>query len=610
MNILRARGSETRRSSTGMFEFAAVVLVGGVAVLGAWSSVARAGATQAGVAKTGAAQSSASQNGSGASQRSGMPAIASPSSTVLAAQAAAANSDPILQAMLAELTRSKDQLKMESVARPYYIEYRIADIEQFDGEAEFGSLVANQRVHVRTLRAVVRIGNYKQDSYFGQGQGESDYAPVENDVYALRHALWLATDTAYKAAGEALAAKQALMKTMTLNETVDDFAHAEPLAAVGPLAKLQFDESRVTHMLEVASGTYREDLEVQLLGASARFTVVNEYFINSEGSVTRRGQTLFATALTGSTQAKDGMRLDRSPAWLVATPEEIPTEAVFVANARQVVATLKQLREAPVVDEEYRGPVMLSPDASSDVLATLIGDNAAGRKTQPGRGGRTVGQFASAFKSRVLPPFISVVDDPTQSTFQGHSLTGSYQFDDDGVRVAPVTVIEKGQLINYLIGRQPIPDFPASNGHDLAPLGGAPQPHYGVLTLHGSDAMSPKELKQKLIQMCKDQGKTYAYRVETFGGLTSPRLLYRVWANDGHEELVRGALLNELDIRGLRNDLVAVGNDPFVSNRSGAIPGTVISPSMLFDELEIRRDDRAKVKLPEYGAPPLGGSGK
>jgi TldD protein len=595
MKLLRARGQVRGR----VFEFAAIAIVGGVAVLGGWTSVAHAGATQASGPQNVATQTSA-----------GMPAMAAPSSTVIAAQAAAANADPILQAMLAELTRSKDELKMESVARPYYVEYRITDIEQYEGDAEFGSLEISQRWHQRALRAVVRIGDYKQDSYFGQGQGETELAPVENDVYALRHALWLATDTAYKEAGEALAAKQAMMKTLTLNESVDDFAHAEPLVAVGPLAKLQFDEPRVTHMLEAASGLYREDPEVQLLTASAQFAVVNEYFVNSEGSVTRRSQTRYRTAISGTTQAKDGMRLDRSPEWLVANPEEIPTEATFVANAKLVMTTLKELREAPVVDEEYRGPVMLSPDAASDVLATLIGDNAAGRKTMPGRGGRTMGQFASAFKSRVLPPFITVVDDPTQSTFQGHSLTGSYSFDDDGVKVSPVTVIEKGQLINYLVGRQPIPDFPASNGHDLAPLGGAPQPHYGVLTLRGSEAASPAELKAKLIQMCKDQGKPYAYRVETFGGLTSPRLLYRVWANDGHEELVRGALLNELDIRGLRNDLVAVGNDQFVSNRSGNIPGTVISPSMLFDELEIRRDDRAKSKLPEYPAPPLGGPGK
>ena len=242
MKLLRTRGR--------LFEFAAIAIVGGVAVLGAWSSVAHAGATQTG-----------GPQGVTTPTSSGMPAIIAPSRTVLAEQAAAANTDPILRAMLAELTRSKDELKMESVARPYYVEYRITDIEQYEGDAEFGSLEISQRWHQRALRAVVRIGDYKQDSYFGQGQGESDSAPVENDGYAFRHALWLATDTAYKAAGEALAAKQAMMKTLTLNENVDDFAHAEPLVAVGPLAKLQFDEPRVTHMLEEASGLYREDPE-------------------------------------------------------------------------------------------------------------------------------------------------------------------------------------------------------------------------------------------------------------------------------------------------------------------------------------------------------------
>jgi predicted Zn-dependent protease len=545
----------------------------------------------------------------GAIQISAQAGVSSSNST-LAAQASAAPSDPVLQAMLAELNRSKDQLKMESVAQPYYVEYRVTDIEEFDADAEFGSLRTNQRVKVRVLRAVVRIGDYKQDSYFGQGQGVAETAPIENDVLALRHALWLATDNAYKAAGEALAAKQAMMKEITPDLSVNDFAQAQPLVAIEPLAKLQFDEARTTHMLEAATALYRQDPDIQVLTATARFTVFNEYFVNSEGTITRRGHTLYATGVSGTTQAKDGMRLDRSPSDLVATPEEIPTEAKFVADAQKVMDTLKALRDAPVVDEEYRGPVLLSPDAASDVLATLIGDNAAGRKPAPGRNGRTVGAFASGFKSRVLPQFISIVDDPTQPTFKGHSLTGSYPFDDDGVRVTPVTVIDKGQLVNFLVGRQPIQDFPASNGHNRAPVGAPPQPHYGVLTLQPSESSSPEELRKRLVQMCHDQGKAYGYRVETFGGLTSPRLLYRVWANDGHEELVRGALLNELDVRGLRNDLIAVGNDPFVSNRTGNIPGTVISPSMLFDELEIRRDDRAKGKLPEYVAPPIPSSAR
>jgi hypothetical protein len=111
-------------------------------------------------------------------------------------------------------------------------------------------------------------------------------------------------------------------------------------------------------------------------------------------------------------------------------------------------------------------------------------------------------------------------------------------------------------------------------------------------------------MKAKLIAMCKDEGKAYGYFVETMAG-QSPRLLYRVYVNDGHKELVRGANFNELDTRTIRNNLVAAGSDPLVSNREGAVPTTVIAPSILFDELEVKRTDRKNMKLPEYPAPDL-----
>jgi len=64
-------------------------------------------------------------------------------------------------------------------------------------------------------------------------------------------------------------------------------------------------------------------------------------------------------------------------------------------------------------------------------------------------------------------------------------------------------------------------------------------------------------------------------------------------------------VFNELDVRALRSDLIAVGNDPLVSNRMGGVPQTIICPSLLFDELEVKRADTSKEKLPEYPAPPL-----
>lgn len=541
-----------------------------------------------------------------------LPAAAqSPSATpkaILASQAQAASSNPILKAMVQEMDRSKSQLQMEDIARPYYIEYRVSDIDQYGSDAEFGSIRSRSRVRVRIVRAVVRVGDYKQDSYFGRGMGTVAGVPIGDDVMALRHALWLATDEAYKSAGEALAEKQAMLKQFSAPLTpVDDFAHSEPLQSTSMSARLDVNESKTEHALCAATALYKDDPDLQVLTATAQFTATTEYFVNSEGSVTSQGRSRYLVSLNGMTQAKDGMILERSPYTLTATPSEIPTEEKILSDTRQMMATLKALREAPIVEEEYRGPVLISPDAADDVVATLLGENILGRKPAPGRSGRTVGQFASSYKSRVLPPFVVVTDDPTRSQASHLTLTGSYTFDDEAVRAREVTVVDKGQLVNFLTSRQPIEDFPASNGHGRASGGAPPLPYYSVLELKGTESSSPEELKQRLIQMCKDQGKEYGYRIETLGGLNSPRLLYRVWVKDGHEELVRGALLGELDIRGMRNDLIAVGNDPLASNRLVNIPASVISPSLLFDELEVRRDDRPKAKLPEYPAPAISG---
>jgi predicted Zn-dependent protease len=298
------------------------------------------------------------------------------------------------------------------------------------------------------------------------------------------------------------------------------------------------------------------------------------------------------------------MRLSRNPFWMFAEAKELPTHDALLADARKTLDTLVALRQAPIVEEEYRGPVIFAPDAATDIVASLVGVNVLGRKPQLGRPNRTVGAFATSFKTRVLPNFLSVVDDPTLHDFQGKSLVGTYDVDDDGVKAQPVTLVDNGTLIAYLVGRQPIRDFPASNGHGRAGTGAYPTPNLGVLLLKSKEAQSPAELKKRVIQMITEQGKPYGYRVETLGAGNSPRLLYRVYP-DGHEELVRGAVFSELDVRALRSDLIAVGNDPLVSNRSGGIATTVISPSLLFDELEVKRADTSKDKLPDYPAPPL-----
>ena len=162
----------------------------------------------------------------------------------MAAAHAAAKGDGLLEALLIELDRSKAQLKMDQVQPPYFIEYRVNDVDDFSAEAAFGALRESQRGHYRVLRAVVRIGDYKQDSFYARGEGESTILPLDNDPIALRHQIWLATDDAYKAAGQALAEKQAELKRFTTDANpVDDFAKSQPLLAVEPIVSLKLDEA-------------------------------------------------------------------------------------------------------------------------------------------------------------------------------------------------------------------------------------------------------------------------------------------------------------------------------------------------------------------------------
>jgi TldD protein len=525
---------------------------------------------------------------------------------IMAAAQQAAKGDPLFDALLTELARSTAKLKMDQVQPPYYIEYRVNDVDDFSAEAAFGALRENQRTHIRVLRVVVRIGNNKQDSFYNQGVGSASILSTDDDPIALRRQIWLLTDDAYKNAADAYAEKLSALKQFSADPNpVDDFSKVPVFSAVGNTVQLKVDEAAWRKNLQDASNLYRQYPDIQSVSASARFTAVNEYFINSEGTIVRDGRVTSTVMLNGSAQAADGMRISRNPYWTEERPEELPNHEKLLQETTNMLDTIKALRDAPTVDESYRGPVLFSPDAADDIAAQLIGGNVLGRKPPLGRPNRSIGAFATSYKTRVAPKFLTVVDDPTMHTFSGKNVLGSYEVDDEGVKAQPVTVIDSGVLTNYLLGRQPIRDFPSSNGHGRGGPGTAPQPAVGTLIVKTSEPESPEALKQKVMQLAADAGKPYGYRVETMGPANSPRLLYRVYAKDGHEELVRGAVFNELDIRALRNDLISVGNDPLVSNRAGAFPQTVICPSLLFDELEVKRADTSKEKLPEYSAPTL-----
>jgi predicted Zn-dependent protease len=520
-----------------------------------------------------------------------------------------AEKDPLLKAMLTELDRSKADLQLKDFAKPFFIQYRIEDIDDYSTKAEFGATEGSDHTHERVARITVRVGDYKSDSSGGRGDGSLELTALGDDPIAIRSALWAGTDQAYKAALSAYSAKQAALKQVQTPPQADDFSKETPLISLADPLKLTYDDSLWTDRVAHSSGLYRTnesvkagEHDVQYSVSSFHGRVVTTWLVNSEGSIVRKSQSQYQESFAVGTQAADGMRLDRSFASTGVTLKDLDAPEVFEKHAVEQIASLADLRKAPLVEEEYHGPVLLSSDAGTDTLRSLLESGITATRPKLGTEARTNGAFASSYHARIMPEFLDAVDDPKLKSFEGKSLLGAYDVDDEAVPAQAVTLVTDGKLQGYLIGREPVKDFPQSNGHARAGIAGAARPSIGVLKITAKDGLSDEDLNKKLLDLAKDRGLKSVYFVQTLGGEMRPRLLYRVGL-DGKRELVRGAILDDLDQRALRSSVEAAGKNPWVANFFGEVPGTVIGPALLMNDVTVKRANEKNDKLPFYPPP-------
>jgi len=520
-----------------------------------------------------------------------------------------AEKDPVLKAMLAELDRSKNELQLKGFAKPFFIQYRIEDIEDYQTKGDFGASVGEENRRQRLARVTVRVGDYKLDSSTARGDGSVQLAALDDDPLALRATLWQATDQAYKAALKAYAQKQSQLKQVQTQPQQDDFSQEAPVVSLEPIKHLKIDGSDWSKRVAEASGLYRTDASLKAVKHDVQYSTtvfharaINTYMVSSEGTIVRKGATSFEESFAAGTQAADGMHLDRSYGSNGIAVTDIDSAESFNKHVVSLVASLAELRNAPLVDEEYHGPVLLSADAASDTIHELVAPAVLAVRPDMGTEARTKGPFASSYHARVLPDFLDVVDDPALTELKGKALVGAYKIDDEGVPAQTVKLVADGKLENYLIGREPVRDFPKSNGHGRAALTGAPRPAISVLNITAREGFTDEELNQKLLAQAKERGLKSVYFVQTLGPELTPRLIYRINA-DGKRELVRGATLDDLDQRTMRTGILAAGKEPYIANYDGAVPQTILAPALLFDDVTVRRANEKNDKLPFYPPP-------
>jgi TldD protein len=527
---------------------------------------------------------------------------------------AATSADPVLKAMGDELDRSIAQLKLNDLDKPYFIQYIVYDDEDFTASATFGALSRSTPLHQRLVHAQVRVGDYDFDNtgYTG-GRGNAASTGVlaqttlDDNYDALRHALWLATDSAYKSAVETIAQKRAYTQNRTQqDDPVPDFSKEKPTNTITTKMKMQLDRAKIEGQLREWSKIFRDFPAVQTSSVTYHARLNHRYLVNSEGTHTLVPQLLISLQANASTQAADGMTITISLPFSARTLEDLPSSQEVADSIRQMAKDVTALRSAPVLDANYSGPALLVGQAATEMFARILAPNLTEERGPiGGRGAQSTGSALLDRMNRpVLPASISVYDDPSQTKSGDKPLVGYYQIDDQGIPAQRISLVEDGLLTNLLTSRRPSKERMQSNGHGRGVPGRETAQVSNFVVKADKDVKSYAELKQELIKLAKDERLDYGIMIKQLSGnqgaIGIPVLTYKVYVADGREELIRGATASTLTVQSLRH-IQAVGNDTYVTNRlvgtQGAeTPTSIVAPSVILEELGLDRPNGTQQK--------------
>ena len=202
---------------------------------------------------------------------------------------------------------------------------------------------------------------------------------------------------------------------------------------------------------------------------------------------------------------------------------------------------------------------------------------------------------------RVLSPFLNATDEPSERYFEGKPLIGYYEVDDEGVPARKLNLVGKGKLMDYYMSRAATRDFKESNGHGRADFNdyasGSPSNVFIRPEPDSAKVLPLEELKKKLIDICREQELEYCLIIRGLDDMNDPFTAYRVYVKDGHEEPVHGLEFTGMSLRALR-DIAAVSKEMNVYYPDWSTPGSIISPSILVTEMEVKKTDSKPEKLP------------
>lgn len=531
----------------------------------------------------------------------------------------------LLKTLDEELQRNFSVLKQKADPPPYFLGYSVVDDESNVLSSSMGALTLEQGRHARALDVTVRVGSPALDNYHRIGTERPQFTsaariPIENGENAIRRTAWLETDRVYRLAAQRLIQIKTNEQVQVAREDDSaDFSREEPAqySDTPPKLRIAPDWSERVRKWSARFSKYPGVLSSNVSLVANRET---KYLVNTEGTRIQMGRTTAQIVITARAKASDGMDLAVHDSFEAEDPAHLPKEEIIAAAVDKAGADLSALLRAPEVDP-YVGPAILSGYAAGVFFHEIFGHRIEGHRQKDEAEGQT---FTKSIGSPVLPDFLSVIFDPTRKSIDGTFLNGSYQYDDEGVKARPVTVVDHGVLKTFLLSRSPIKGFPHSNGHGRRQIGAEVVARQSNLIVESAKAVPEPKLREMLRDELKRQNKPWGlYFSRVTGGYTTtgrrglqaftviPLVVYRVWADGRPDELVRGVDIVGTPLASFAK-IVATSDKPEVFNgicgaESGSVPVSAVAPAMLISEIEIQRKERSQDRPPLLPRPTAGG---
>jgi TldD protein len=533
----------------------------------------------------------------------------------------------LLGTMQGELNRAKTSLAKSDPA-PYFISYEVYDEHSMVVTGTYGTLLTSSTGNRRWADVTMRVGTPAMDNTHGENRASgmsSGSLPLTDDRDAIAKSLWQLTDREYRRAAPAYAKVMTSTAVQAAEEDKSpDFSRETSQTEVDPLSvPITFNQKDWEDKIRKYSAAFRKYPDVYSSTVTVQFQQTTSYFVSSEGSEVETPGLMARLVVEADTRAEDGMDLVRVETFESSKPEGLPSEKELAAKEEKMASDLKALREAPLA-EPFDGPALLSGRSAAVFFHEVLGHRLEGHRQR----GETEGQtFTKKVNQPILPDFLSVYDDPTLSTMNGIPLAGTYSHDDEGVPAQRVSLIQDGILKNFLMSRMPITSFAQSNGHGRNQPGFMATGRQGNLIVQSTKTVKDSELRGKLIEEIKKEGKPYGlYFEDVQGGFTLttrelpqafqvlPVIVWRVYPDGRPDQLVRGVDIVGTPLASL-NRIILTGDTTQVFNgicgaESGSIPVSASAPAMLFSEMEVQKrmasHERPPILSPPGFEPPAG----